>query len=559
MSQETAPKPELSTTSSGLKPTNFRWVICGLLFYATTINYVDRSILNSLESTLKDQIKWNDFEYGLIGAAFSLAYAIGFLLMGRLMELVGIRWGYAVAVVFWTLSALSTVLTSTPFQFGMSRFFLGLFEAGNFPAAIKTVAEWFPQKQRATATGIFNAGSNIGAIIAPILAVLLVPLWGWKAAFMVTPALAVIWVLCWVALYRKPTEHRMANEAERALIASDAPAGAVNDQPVRWRHLLPHRQAWAFMAGKFLTDPVWWFYLFWAGKFFAEQFKVELKGLAGPLILVYVLADVGSIGGGWFSSWLMKKGWTTNAARKTTMGICACLVLPVIFAPQLPTNWGSGSGNIGMWIAATLIGIAAGAHQGFSANIFTLTSDMFPKRAVASIVALGGLAGAFGGIIMQSVSGVIKEVTQSYLIMFIIAGTAYVLAFIVLHALAPRTERVNEATLESKTLPWPAAAVLWGLLGAVIGIPLSYLFQQHGHDFTTSFPNYLASIVKGWIFILPEYAKRANGSTSEALMQVRAGLLVPLAWTPLAAAGGMALLGAVLHGVILKSPKNRGT
>ena len=558
MSQQMSPAPGLASENSALeKPTRFRWVICGLLFYATTINYIDRSILNSLESTLKDTIKWNDFEYGLIGAGFSLAYAIGFLLMGRLIEWIGIRLGYAIAAALWTIAAFSTIFTGTPFQFGVSRFFLGLFEAGNFPAAIKAVAEWFPQKQRATATGIFNAGSNIGAILAPILAVVLVPLWSWKAAFMVTPLVAAIWVVAWLLLYRHPSEHPSVNASERAFILSDQPAvksGAdiSREKPVRWRNLLPHRQAWAFMMGKFLTDPIWWFYLFWAGKFFAEQFKVELKGLAGPLILVYVLADIGSIAGGWLSSMLIRRGWSPNAARKTTMGLCACLVLPVIFAPQLPTNWGSGIGNIGMWMAATLIGIAAGAHQGFSANIFTLTSDMFPRRAVASVVALGGLAGAFGGILMQSASGVIKEITGSYLIMFVIAGTAYVLAFVVLHSLAPRIDRVDEQTLESKNLPWPAASILWAILGAAVGIPLSYYFQKHQFVFTESFINYLGSIVKGWIFIIPEYAKRAPQLSPQGLLDLRASLLAPLGLTPIGGLGVGALFGALLHGLLLR-------
>ena len=300
------------------------------------------------------------------------------------------------------------------------------------------------------------------------------------------------------------------------------------------------------MVGKFLTDPVWWFYLFWAGKFFAEQFKVELKGLAGPLILVYVLADVGSIAGGWFSSTLIKRGWTPNAAQDRhghlrlpgAAGHCRTAIAhPVGFRHGEYRHVDCGRSHRH----------CRRRHQGFSANIFTLTSDMFPKCAVSSVVALGGMAGAFGGIIMQSASGVIKEITGQYIYMFIIAGTAYLLAFLMIHLLAPRIERVEEPELESRELPWPAAAALWAVLGAVIGIPLSYWFQSHAHEFNSTFINYLGAIVKGWIFILPEYAKRDPGATRDALLQMRSSLLHPLAYTPLLTAAALGAIGAGMN------------
>jgi ACS family hexuronate transporter-like MFS transporter len=311
--------------------------------------------------------------------------------------------------------------------------------------------------------------------------------------------LAIIWIVLWVSLYRTPEKSRLANKAEVALIQGDAPVTTAT-KPVKWRHLLPHRQAWAFMLGKFLTDPIWWFYLFWAGKFFKETFNADLKGLAGPLILIYVLADVGSIAGGWLSSNLLKRGWTPNAARKTAMALCAGLILPVIFAPKVPNTWIAASGfNYGMWLAATLIGVAAAAHQGFSANIFTTTSDMFPKRAISSVVGLGGLAGALGGMIMQAAAGVIKEVTKSYLVMFIIAGTVYVLAVVIIHVLAPRLKRVEEAELETKPMPFAVSGVLGAVGGFVLGVPISYLFQ-HGTGLAASFGIYASSIITGDIF-----------------------------------------------------------
>lgn len=471
MSQETRAAPALSNEAGGQKPTNFRWVICGLLFYATTVNYIDRSTLNTLEPTLRDIIHWRPYQYGLINAVFSLAYGIGFLIMGALIDKLGTRVGYAIAMIGWSLAGLATTLTSNPLQFGVTRFFLGLFEAGNFPAAIKTTAEWFPQKQRATATGIFNAGSNVGAVCAPLIVLFLVSGTNWKPAFFVTPVLVIIWVFLWLYFYRAPAHQPRANDAERALIEADP---IVASKPVKWRNILPHRQAWAFMGGKFLTDPIWWFYLFWSGAFFSDKFGVKLSGVALPLIYIYILADVGSIAGGWLSSNFIKRGWSASAARKTAMLICAAFVMPVIFAPMVPSDMAGG-----LWIAATLIGSAAAAHQGFSANIFTTTSDMFPKRAVSSITGLGGLAGALGSVILQSVAGVTIELTGgNYLPLFIVAACAYPLAIGIIHLFAPKLEPVGEARLESTPMPIGVTAFVCAVLGFVVAVPASYLFQN---------------------------------------------------------------------------------
>lgn len=472
MSQTTPPAtPALAPDTSGQKPTRFRWVICGLLFYATTVNYIDRSTLNTLEPTLRDAIHWRPYQYGLINAVFSLAYGLGFLLMGMMVDKLGTRIGYALAMMGWSLSGLCTAFTGTPFSFGMTRFFLGLFEAGNFPAAIKTTAEWFPQKQRATATGIFNAGSNLGAVAAPIIVALLVTGDNWRPAFFVTPVLVGIWLVLWLKLYRSPAQQPLANDAERALIEADPIVAPV---PVKWRNLLPHPQAWAFMLGKFLTDPIWWFYLFWSGAFFNAKFGVKLSGVAGPLIYIYILADVGSIAGGWLSSNMIKRGFTPNKARKIAMSICALFVFPVIFAPLVPKDM-----PYGLWIAATLIGSAAAAHQGFSANIFTTTSDMFPKRAVSSMTGLGGLAGAIGSMILQSVAGVTIELTNGdYLPLFVTAACAYPAAIVLIHLFAPRMQRVDEGTLETKAMPRGVTALVFAVLAFVISVPLSYEFQN---------------------------------------------------------------------------------
>jgi MFS transporter, ACS family, hexuronate transporter len=405
----------------------YRWIICALLFSATTINYVDRAVLGVLAPTLRTEIGWTDQEYGYISASFTLAYAIGFLFAGWFIDKVGTRIGYTFYLTIWSLAAAAHALVRSAFGFGLARFALGIGESGNFPAAIKTVAEWFPKKERALATGIFNAGSNVGAILAPLLVPWIALNWGWQEAFIITGLAGLIWIAFWYPLYHRPSEHPKISKAELAHIESDPP-----DSPAKiaWLRLLPLKQTWAFATGKFLTDAIWWFYLFWFPLFMNDRFGVDLRTIGLPMITVYLLADVGSVGGGWFSSFLMKRNWTVNAARKTAMLVCALLILPVAMAPHVE----------GAWVAVFLIGIAAAAHQGFSANIFTTTSDMFPRKAVASVVGIGGFAGAMGGFFMNLGAGWLKQNTGSYEIMFAIAGVVYLLALLIMHLLVPKLE-----------------------------------------------------------------------------------------------------------------------
>ncbi len=411
------------------KGANYRWIICALLFFATTINYVDRAVLGVLEPTLREEIGWSATEYGDINAAFTLAYAIGFLFAGWLMDKLGTRVGYSLALFLWSLAAAGHAFARTTTQFAIARFALGLGESGNFPAAIKTVAEWFPRKERALATGIFNGGSNIGAVLAPAIVPLLVLQWGWEAAFIATGLSGLIWLAFWWPLYRRPQEHPRLSEQELAYIESDPPDPVAK---IPWAQLLPFRQTWAFAAGKFLTDSIWWFYLFWFAPFLKDEFGVDIKTIGPPMIFVYLLADVGSIAGGWQSSRLIARGWTANAARKTAMLTCALCIVPVVAAPLVEHQWA----------AVVLVGIAAAAHQGFSANLFTLTSDMFPRHAVGSVVGIGGFAGAMGGFLMNLGAGRLKDYTGNYITMFAMAGSAYLIAVLVIHMLVPRLEPV---------------------------------------------------------------------------------------------------------------------
>ena len=321
-------------------------------------------------------------------------------------------------------------LARSVFGFGVARFLLGLGEAGNFPAAIKTVAEWFPKKERALATGIFNSGTNIGALVTPLVVPVITLAWGWRAAFIVTGAIGFIWLVAWLALYRRPEEHPSLSKSELDYIQSDPPEPSVS---VPWARLIPHRQTWAFSVAKFMTDPIWWVYLFWLPDFLNKRHGLSLKDFGLPLVVVYLLADVGSIGGGWLSSSLIKRGWTINKARKLAMLICALAVVPIVFAAQTSN----------LWVAVVLIGVAAAAHQGWSCNLFTTTSDMFPRHAVGSVVGIGGMAGAVGGMMIARLVGEILQRTGSYVPIFIIAASAYLAALLVFHLLSPKLEPAN--------------------------------------------------------------------------------------------------------------------
>jgi MFS transporter, ACS family, hexuronate transporter len=415
----------------------YRWTICALLFFATTINYIDRAVFGILAPTLQREIGWTETQYGDIVSWFSLTYGFGFLFMGRFLDRVGVRKGFAFSIIAWSLAEMSFALAKTPRGFAFARAALGLGESGNFPASIKTVAEWFPKKERALATGIFNAGSNVGAIAAPLIVPWIALTWSWQAAFIATGALGFIWLIFWLLLYKGPEEHPRLSSAELAHIRSDEaePANA----KIVWFKLLGQRQAWAFLLGKFLTDPIWWFYLYWLPKFLDANWGIKLAQIAAPLIVIYLVADVGSVGGGWVSSSLIKRGYSVNAGRKIAMLIAALLIVPTMFAPHA-TN---------LWVAVAIVSVAAAAHQWWSANLFTTASDMFPRAAVASVVGIGGFAGAMGGLLFQRATGRILEATgNNYSIIFMICGSAYVFALLVIHLLAPKMKPVPLSAVE---------------------------------------------------------------------------------------------------------------
>ncbi|HEX6036896.1 MFS transporter [Longimicrobium sp.] len=408
--------------------TRYRWTICALLFAATTINYIDRQVLGILAPTLQTEIGWSEADYGDIVSWFSFAYALGFLGMGRILDRWGVRRGFSFAIVSWSLAAMGHAFARTAGGFAVARGALGLGESGNFPGAIKATAEWFPRRERAFATGIFNAGSNVGAIVAPLMVPFIALHWGWQWAFIATGALGFVWLAFWLALYRSPEQHPKVNAAELAHIRSDPEEPST---AIPWLSLLAHRQTWAFFLGKFLTDPIWWFYLYWLPKFLDANFGVKLAGVALPLIVIYLVADVGSVGGGWVSSTLIKRGWSVNAGRKTALLIPALLIVPTMFAPHAKS----------LWVAVAIVSVAAAAHQWWSANLFTTASDMFPRRAVASVVGIGGFAGAMGGVLFQRATGRILEATHNnYSLIFMVCGLAYVTALLLMHLIVPRLQ-----------------------------------------------------------------------------------------------------------------------
>ena len=405
----------------------YRWRICALLFAATTLNYIDRQVLGVLAPDLTHKFGWTEGDYSNIVTAFQAAYAIGLVSAGALVDKLGTRIGYALAIGVWSLAAMSHALAGSVLGFAAARFFLGLGEAGNFPAALKTVAEWFPRRERALATGVFNAGSNVGAILAPLAVPVVAITWGWQAAFLFTGVLSALWLITWLAVYRPAAQHPRLSAEELAYIRSDPEQPAAR---LPWAQLLRHRQAWAYVVGKFLTDPIWWFFLFWLPKFLNQEYGLTLTQLGPPLIAIYLLADLGSIGGGWVAGRLIKRGWSVNKSRKAAMLMCGLLVVPIVFA--------STAANL--WVAVALIGLATAGHQGWSANLFTLPSDMFPRQVVGSVVGLGGVAGAVGGMLISKFTGFLLDATGSYVPVFMMAGSAYLIALAIVHMLVPRLE-----------------------------------------------------------------------------------------------------------------------
>ena len=434
----------------------FRWVICAILLFGAIINYIDRQVIGILKPELVKIFGWSDERiYSSIVFSFQLAYALGFMAAGRVMDTIGVRRGFAVAVVLWSFAAMAhgaaglfhsfelpvlnldikaggfviISLSGAAAGFALARFALGIGESGAFPASIKTVAEWFPKQERALATGIFNSGTNVGALVAPVCVPWILQIWGWEWAFIGTGLLGFFWVAAWLLIYRPPEQHQRVSPEELAHIRSDPPEPIAR---IPWAQLLPHRQTWAFAVGKFMTDPVWWLYLFWVPDFLNKTHGVQVtvSQMGPPMICIYLVADIGSIGGGWLSSHWIKRGWTVNKSRKFAMLTCAFAVTPIVFAAIVPN----------LWLAVGLISLAAAAHQGWSANLFTLTSDMFPRQAVGSVVGIGGMAGAVGGMFIAMLVGAILQATGSYVPIFMIAGSAYLVALLVIHGLAPRLE-----------------------------------------------------------------------------------------------------------------------
>jgi MFS transporter, ACS family, hexuronate transporter len=412
---------------------NHRWLICGLLFFAATVNYMDRQVIGLLKPMLQSQLGWTDIGYSNIVLAFQLAYAVGLLFVGKLIDWMGTRKGFSLAVFVWSLAAMAHAAATSVFQFAVARFALGLGESGSFPASIKAVAEWFPKRERALATGLFNSGTNVGALVTPLIVPWLTYRFGWRAAFIWTGALGAIWILAWLLLYRRPEETKSLSPAELRYIQSDLPDVLAK---VPLRNVIRLRQAWAIAIGKFFTDPIWWVYLFWMPDFLSRNLKLDLRAMALPLFVIYSGASFGSVIGGWLSSSLLKHGWTVNASRKSAMLVCALAVTPIMLAARTSNAW----------VAVALIALAAGAHQGWSANIYTLASDMFPRGAVGAVVGFASMAGAIGGMLVAKVVGYTLESTGSYVPVFIMAGSAYLVALAFVQALAPRLEPVTESS-----------------------------------------------------------------------------------------------------------------
>ena len=421
-----------------------RWTICAMLFVATTINYVDRQVLSILKPslnghlmhlqpllpgwpTVEASINLTNQDYGNILAAFQVAYALGVVFAGRLVDRVGCRRGYPIVTGLWSLAAMGHAIVNSVLGFSIARFLLGLGESGNFPAAIKATAEWFPPKERSLATGIFNSGAGVGAILAPLAVPWVALHFGWRASFLITGVFSAIWIVWWSIRYRKPREAMDWTQGE-VVVAPPAPA-------VAWWKLLRHRQAWAFMMGKLLTDPVWWFFLFWLPQYFNSRFHVDLLHLGPPLVTVYVVSTIGSVYGGWLPKGYIKLGMTLKKARLAAMLTCAILVVPIVVAGNLHSEW----------LAVALLSLAAAAHQGWSANIFTTASDMFPGEHVGTVVSFGQVAGALGGAVFQPVAGHVLQLTGSYVPLFLYSGCAYLVALLVLRTLAPGLKRAELA------------------------------------------------------------------------------------------------------------------
>ncbi len=425
-----ASKGEAAVSGAVERVGRYRWVICGLLFAATIINYIDRQMIGVLKPTLMADLHWTEKDFAGVIIWFQFAYAVGYIIFGKVVDQVGARVGYTIAFIIWQIAHIFHGAAHSMVQFAIARFALGIGESGNFPAGIKAVTEWFPAKERAFAIGVFNAGANIGAVLTPLVIPYMVLAWGWRSAFVITGVVSFVWLIAWWMLYRSPREHPKVTEGELAWIEQD-PADKV--QKLGYGSVLTKRETWAYALGKFFIDPVWWFFLFWLPGYLFERYHLDLKTFGLPLAAIYLVSDMGSVAGGWLSSRLMRAGYTANVARKLTMLVCAFAVLPVLFAESLTS----------VWMAVAVIGIATAAHQAFSANLYALPADMFPRGAVGSVIGIGGTVGAVGGILMSFYAGEVLARIGSYWPLFAVAGSAYFVALACVHFLSPRLARVD--------------------------------------------------------------------------------------------------------------------
>lgn len=423
---------------NGSRMSHVRWAVVGLLFFATVLNYIDRAVLGILKPMLEQELGWTQIQYSWMVTAFQLTYAFGFIGAGWLIDRIGVRLGFLISVALWSIAAMSHAAAQTVVGFSIARAFLGLAEGGMFPAAIKTVAEWHPKEERAFATGIFNAGSNVGAVTCPLIVPILATRWGWQSAFIVTGAVGFVWIVAWLWLYRAPDKHPLVSASELAHIRKDPPEP---DVKIPWLVLLGHRQTWAFVAGMALAAPVWWFYIFWAPDFLDKRYNLGLTQSSVPLMLMFLSASGGGVAGGWLSSRLLRRGWSLNRARKTVLLICALCVVPVVATPLVANAW----------LAMALVGLAAAAHCGFAANLFTLVSDTVPKQGVSSVVGIGGMAGSLAGMFFSQLVGRILQYTgNNYIIPFALASTSYLVAVVIIQLLLPRLEPMKLEQLEHK-------------------------------------------------------------------------------------------------------------
>lgn len=426
------------------KGKNYRWLIVTLLFLGTVINYLDRQIIGLLKPTLELEFNWTETDFGKIMSAFSFAYAIGLLVSGRFIDKVGTKLGYSVAVVVWSIAGMGHALAKSVAGFGIARLSLGIGEAGNFPAAMKAVSEWFPKKERALATGIFNSGTAIGVVVALIIVPIIMQNYGWHEVFWITGAMGFVWLIFWLWLYEIPSRQKRLSAEELAYIESDK--DDISDQvqsatKISWAKLFTFPQTWAFVTGKFLIDPIFWFFLFWLPSYFSSTFNLDLKVISPELMLIYGATTIGSIAGGYFSSQLINRGWPTLKARKGVLLLFAVLELGIMIAiAQFVTD---------KWVAVGLISLAVAVHQAWATNIFTMASDMFPKEVVSSVVGIGGMTGAIGGILFPIFVGYLLDVykasdnlTGGYNLIFTICGVTYLVAWIIIHLLTRKSQKV---------------------------------------------------------------------------------------------------------------------